>query len=204
MLFRSASLVKELRPHQWAKNGLLLLPLIAAQMLFSSALFPVLVAILAFSAGASAIYAINDLLDLRVDLQHPQKLFRPIASGALPIRIAIRSSLVAVILAVLLGAAAGPMVAVLVAVYMLTSLIYSLRLKSLRWVDLVTLVSLFSLRVAAGAVAAGIAVPPWLALSVAFVSLCIRSPVTAELTPAANAPPPAMIAGIKEIGRAHV
>lgn len=182
----AASLVKELRPHQWAKNGLLLLPLIAAQMLFSPALFPVLLAILAFSAGASAIYGINDFLDLSADRQHPQKRFRPVAAGALPIRIAFRSSLVAAGLAIVLGGLADPRVAGLVVFYMLLSLIYSLHLKSRRWVDLGALVALFLLRVAAGAVAAGVAVSPWLALSVAFFFFTLA--IVKRLTALVRAP----------------
>ena len=163
-----ASLVKELRPHQWAKNLLLLLPLIAAQMLFSPALFSVLVAMLAFSAGASAIYVVNDLLDLEADRLHPQKRFRPIAAGTLPIGQAMRVSIAAAVTAVVLAALVAPMVAGLVVTYMLISLVYSLRLKSLRWIDLGALVVLYVLRVGAGAVAAGVGVSPWLGAAVAF------------------------------------
>jgi len=181
-----ASLVKELRPHQWAKNLLLLLPLISAQMLFSPALFPVLVAMLAFCAGASAIYVVNDLLDLEADRLHPQKRFRPIAAGTLPIGNATRVSIGAALMAVILAALVSPMVAGLVVTYMLISLVYSLHLKSLRWIDLGALVALYLLRVGAGAVAAGVGVSPWLGASVAFIFLTLA--VVKRLTALVRAP----------------
>ena len=58
------NLLTEMRPYQWVKNSLLLLPLLAAHDISPTRVFPVLIAIIAFSFGASAIYILNDLLDL--------------------------------------------------------------------------------------------------------------------------------------------
>lgn len=195
------SLIKELRPHQWVKNGLLLLPLIAAQTLFSPALLPVLLSVVAFCAGASAIYIVNDLLDLEADRLHPTKRNRPIASGALPTGTAYRTSIIAATIAVLLAAAAGPLVAVVVVVYMLTSLVYSLRLKRLRWVDLGTLVGLYCLRMVAGAVAAGVAVSPWLWAFVAATFLILA--VVKRLTALVRTPHHAQLPG-RGYSRQHI
>src|SRR4051812_43679222 len=74
-----------MRPHQWAKNVLLFLPLVAGhhvrdlKLLAATAL-----GFLAFSLSASAVYVLNDLFDLRHDREHPTKRNRPFASGALP------------------------------------------------------------------------------------------------------------------------
>ncbi|MCI2398938.1 UbiA family prenyltransferase [Aliiroseovarius subalbicans] len=179
------SLLRELRPHQWVKNLLLLLPLIAAQMLFTPAVLPVLGAMVAFALGASAIYIVNDLLDLDADRQHPSKRHRPLASGDLPIGVATWASAGLGLAALGTAWAVAPVIAALVVLYMVTSLVYSLVLKSLRWVDLAALVALYCLRVATGAVAGGVAVSPWLAGFAAAVFLALA--VTKRLTGLARA-----------------
>jgi 4-hydroxybenzoate polyprenyltransferase len=121
----------------------------------------------AFSLGASAIYIVNDLLDLEADRLHPSKRNRPIASGRLPIRAAMVASAGLTVAALGLAYAVRPSVAGLIAVYMTSTLIYSLWLKKLRWVDVLTLAVLFMMRVVAGALAAQITLSPWL-LSVVF------------------------------------
>ena len=78
-------LLKALRPHQWVKNILLILPMIAAHRFDLATFLPILAGIVAFSAAASSIYVVNDLLDLEADRLHPTKCQRPFASGAVPI-----------------------------------------------------------------------------------------------------------------------
>ena len=147
------ALVRALRPHQWVKNVLLLLPMIASHTFTLATLVPVLWGIVAFSAAASAIYIVNDLLDLEADRLHPTKCRRPFASGAVPIGVGMAASVVLVVLA--LGVATTLNLGFLgvVALYMVTSLAYSLRLKRMRWVDIATLAALYTIRVIAGAAA---------------------------------------------------
>lgn len=147
------ALAKALRPHQWVKNVLLLLPMIASHQFELGTLVQVLWGILAFSAAASAIYIVNDLLDLEADRLHPTKCCRPFASGAVPISVGMASFVVLAALA--LGVAATLNVGFLgvVLLYMATSLAYSLRLKRMRWVDIATLAALYTIRVVAGAAA---------------------------------------------------
>ncbi|MDP3860920.1 MAG: UbiA family prenyltransferase [Phaeovulum sp.] len=147
------ALAKALRPHQWVKNVLLLLPMIASHHFDSATLVQVLWGILAFSAAASAIYIVNDLLDLEADRLHPTKCHRPFASGAVPIGVGMAASGALAALALGVAAALNPSVLGVVALYMLTSLAYSLRLKRMRWVDIATLAALYTLRVVAGAAA---------------------------------------------------
>jgi 4-hydroxybenzoate polyprenyltransferase/phosphoserine phosphatase len=155
-------LVEELRPHQWVKNLLLFFPVLFAHDFRPEKLFAVLMATIAFSIGASAIYIINDLLDLDADRRHPEKRNRPIASGRLPIRSAMAASAVLVLLALVFSYLVAPIIAALTTSYMLGSLVYSLWLKKLRWVDLLTLASLFMLRVLTGAAAADTSIESWL------------------------------------------
>src|SRR5207302_117784 len=78
--------VKLMRPHQWAKNVLLFVPLILAHQLNDlGRLLAVVLAFVSFSLSASAVYVLNDLMDLEADRKHPTKRHRPLAAGRLSI-----------------------------------------------------------------------------------------------------------------------
>ncbi len=153
---RSARLWKALRPHQWVKNALLFLPMIAAHAFTLEVFLQVLLGAVAFSAAASAIYLVNDLLDLEADRQHKTKHQRPFASGLVPLWLGLPAVLVLTLAAFTIGAGLGWAFAAVLAAYMGLSLAYSLRLKRLRWVDIATLAALYTLRVVAGAAAGGV------------------------------------------------
>ena len=148
-----ADLMRALRPHQWVKNVLLLLPMIAAHEFTLATFGLVLLGIVAFSAAASSIYIVNDLLDLEADRLHVKKRHRPFASGAVPIQAGMTACAFLIALALGLGALLGTAFFGVVALYMILSLAYSLKLKRMRWVDIATLASLYTLRVVAGAAA---------------------------------------------------
>lgn len=171
------ALLREMRPLQWIKNLLLFLPALAAHQTGPETLLPVLVAVAGFSLGASAIYILNDLLDLEADRSHPAKRTRPIAAGKLPIPLAMAASPALMLAAMALGLAVSPGVAALILTYMSGSLVYSLWLKKRRWLDLAALAGLFLLRVLTGAVAAQVAVSGWLlgfVLAVFFTLACAK------------------------------
>ncbi|MEM6275420.1 MAG: UbiA family prenyltransferase [Pseudomonadota bacterium] len=144
---------RALRPHQWVKNVLLLLPMIAAHEFGLATFGLVLLGMVAFSTAASAIYIINDLLDLEADRLHVKKRHRPFASGAVPIRVGMVTAGLLLALALGLGGVLGPGFLLVIVLYMALSLAYSLRLKRMRWVDIATLAALYTLRVVAGAAA---------------------------------------------------
>lgn len=154
--WKARNLLRALRPHQWVKNILLVLPMIAAHDFGLNTLFMALLGMVAFSAAASAIYIVNDLLDLEADRLHPKKRFRPFAAGTVPIGIGMLTSLALGAIALGVGAYLGSAFLLVVVVYMILSLAYSLRLKRMRWVDIATLASLYTLRVVAGAAATGV------------------------------------------------
>ena len=147
-------LITALRPQEWIKNLL-----VFAGLLFSGQLDEgdqVLAATLtfvAFCAISSAGYLFNDLLDREHDRRHPEKRRRPIASGAVAPGTAAAVALALGALAVALGFAIEPEVGGLVVAYGVITTAYSLLLKRLVILDVMTIASLFILRVVAGAVA---------------------------------------------------
>lgn len=160
---RLASTMRALRPHQWVKNLLILVPMFAAHQ-YTSALIWLqgILAFVAFSTAASAAYVLNDLLDLDDDRQHPQKRNRPFASAALSIPFGL--TLVPFIwLQSILAASTLPWTFVLLlSSYVVLTNLYSFWLKRIAVVDTFSLAALYTLRVAAGAAATGIRMSFWI------------------------------------------
>ncbi|MEM9583413.1 MAG: UbiA family prenyltransferase [Pseudomonadota bacterium] len=154
--WRWLDLARALRPHQYVKNVLLLLPLIAAHQFGLIPFLTILLAIVAFSAAASCIYIVNDLLDLEADRLHIKKKNRPFASGAVPISVGMVTCAGLGVLALGVAASLNWAFFGIIVLYMSLSLAYSLRLKRLRWIDIATLAALYTIRVVAGATAAEI------------------------------------------------
>lgn len=159
------SLFKAVRLHQWAKNALVFVPLIAAHKLNEPlAIYHACLAFLAFGFCASSVYLLNDMLDLEVDRQHPRKCKRPFAAGDL-------SLLVGLALVPILLLSAGflswdlpkSFCGVLAGYYALT-VAYSFVLKSMVLVDTLTLAGLYTVRIVAGAMAIAVPLSFWLLL----------------------------------------
>lgn len=156
--------LKAMRLHQWLKNLLIFVPLLAAHQVFNgAALWHAMVAFLAFGLTASSVYLLNDLLDLADDRQHPSKCRRPFAAGTLP----LLSGLMVIPL-LLLGSAGltalflpWKFMAVLLTYYGLT-LLYSFKLKRHSSIDVISLAALYTLRIIAGAAALALPLTFWL------------------------------------------
>lgn len=148
------ALLKAMRPHQWVKNVLLFLPMIAAHRLDLATLVPMIWGFVAFSLAASTIYLCNDLLDLEADRLHATKCRRPFASGAVPIQAGMVAMGVLGLSSLLIALCLSPGFLMVTLLYMALSLAYSLRLKRVRWVDITVLAALYTVRVVAGASAA--------------------------------------------------
>ena len=166
--------IKALRCHQWIKNLLIFVALIAAHTAISSALIThLLLAFFAFSLCASAVYLLNDMLDLEDDRKHPRKCQRPFASGALPLLhgMLLTPLLLAgsLILAYLIP---GSFIWILIGYFSLT-LAYSIRLKRIMLMDVITLAALYTLRVIAGAIAINVTVSFWLLAFSMFIFLSL-------------------------------
>lgn len=168
-------LVRAARPKQWLKNVLVLAAPGAAGLLDGGReLGLALLAFVAFCLAASGTYIWNDLLDLDADRAHPTKCRRPIAAGVVPVGLARVVGVVLLVAGLGVAAMTGRWQAVaIVGVYIVTTLAYSVWLKHVAVVDLVTIASGFVLRAAAGAVAVDIPMSSWFVLCITFGSLFI-------------------------------
>ncbi|HIK47975.1 UbiA family prenyltransferase [Thermosynechococcus sp. M55_K2018_012] len=167
--------LKEIRPHQWVKNVLVFLPMLAGHQ-FNLPTFGIsLVAAVAFSLTASSVYVLNDLLDLQADRAHPRKRHRPFAAGDIPLSHGIW--LILILLGVGMAIAttlSWPFVGILLAYYGLTTA-YSFYLKRRIIIDICTLAGLYTIRIFAGAVATGISLSVWLLAFSIFFFFCLAT-----------------------------
>jgi 4-hydroxybenzoate polyprenyltransferase len=171
--------LKEIRPQQWLKNLLVFVPIITSGDYTHIAVWEYgLLAFAAFSATASGVYVVNDLLDLEADRAHPRKRERPLASGAMPLTEAYLLAPLLFAIGAMLALAAG--ILTYVVIYAVCSLAYSAKLKEMPLVDVFLLAGLYSVRLYAGGVATGHEVSLWLfAFSCfLFLSLAIVKRVT--------------------------
>ncbi|HEX2436517.1 MAG TPA: decaprenyl-phosphate phosphoribosyltransferase [Solirubrobacterales bacterium] len=167
------ALVAAMRPPEWIKNLLVYAGLLFSQQFDDPArVLDATLVFIAFCAISSAGYLVNDLRDAELDRRHPEKRHRAIASGALDERVAWVWAVVLAIAAIALTlAAVSAEVAGLVALYGAITIAYSLVLKRLVIVDVMTIASLFILRVVAGAVAVDAEASEWLLVCTAMLAL---------------------------------
>ncbi|MGE4430880.1 MAG: UbiA family prenyltransferase [Sphingobium sp.] len=168
-------MLKAMRPHQWTKNGLVLVPALTSGLILSPVIAgKAVLAALLMSLVASSIYLLNDILDVEADRAHKTKWRRPIAHGDLSIPAAMG-------LAVLLGAiglgggavlGGWPLLGALLVYVVLTSA-YSFRIKSAMVADVIALASLYTVRLWIGAVAIGVPLSFWLLLFSVFLFLSL-------------------------------
>jgi len=166
--------VRALRPHQWAKNVLLLAPLLAAHRVTdAAALGAALLSVGAFSLCASSMYVLNDLLDVEADREHPRKSTRPFASGELTVATGLALSVALLIAGGLISLALPMKFRLALAAYCALALTYSVALKRFPLVDALALAGLYTLRIIAGAAATSVALSFWLLLFSVFLFLSL-------------------------------
>jgi 4-hydroxybenzoate polyprenyltransferase/phosphoserine phosphatase len=157
------TILKALRPHQWAKNLLIFVPLLLAHTLKVHAIADVVLAFICFSLCASASYVVNDLFDVDADRRHPKKRFRPFAAGDLPASTGLAMALIFLAAAFIGAHFLPPAFLGWLLFYTASTLAYSLYLKRVVLVDVVVLSGLYTLRLLAGGAAAQVKISPWLA-----------------------------------------
>jgi len=190
---------RTLRPHQWSKNLLLIVPAVAAQIWMEpDVVLELVLACVAFSLTASGGYILNDLIDLDADRQHPEKQSRPFASGQLSVSwgfvmgpvllfsgIAVAYSLV------------NFQFGTVVVTYALLSAAYSRWIKRVLLLDVMLLAGFYALRLVAGGAAVSVEVSSWLLafsmfffLSLAFAKRLMEFDLSAqEHLPSSSARP---------------
>lgn len=168
------ALVVEARPKQWVKNVLVLAAPGAAGLLDnSSAIRSTALAFVAFCLVSSGTYYWNDIHDRHSDALHPTKRYRPIASGRIPVPVAVAVAAVLLAAGVAIAATLNAGTAVVIATYVVLTTAYSTVLKHIAVVDLVVVAAGFVLRAMAGAEASAIDMSTWFVLCTSFGSLFI-------------------------------
>jgi 4-hydroxybenzoate polyprenyltransferase len=163
---------KAIRPHQWAKNLLIFVPLALAHRITDvNAWISALLAFAAFSLCASSVYVVNDLFDIDADRHHPKKRLRPFASGALSIRTGLALAPALLVGAAIVCVFTPRAFVVVLAGYFAATLVYSLVLKRVAIVDVLLLAGLYTVRIVAGAAATGVVVSSWLETFSLFIFL---------------------------------
>lgn len=145
------ALIKTMRPRQWTKNGFIFFALIFDKQLFlPEPFFRTVMGFFLFCLVSSAVYLYNDIADVEADRNHPEKKFRPIASGQLPIRVAWAAASLLTIIALPLGYLLSSAFALILVAYLMINLLYSRWLKHVPILDVMIISLGFVLRVAAG------------------------------------------------------
>src|SRR5690606_38542507 len=138
--------IKELRPHQWLKNVLVFLPMLAAHQLDGEPCLRPLLAFSCFSLVASSVYVLNDLLELAAARAHPRKKLRPFASGSVPIAHGTWMAASLLILGGLIAIIINPSFLLAMAAYYLLTVAYSVHLKRRIVIDILVLAGLYTAR----------------------------------------------------------
>ncbi len=164
--------LQALRPKQWTKNVLLMAALIfSVEFVNVDSVLLAMWGFGAFCLTSSSGYIFNDLMDRDADALHPEKKFRAIASGALP----VKAAWVLGGLSLLIGLGAGfflnPWFALIAGVYWLNTMSYSVWGKHQVILDIMMIAAGFLLRAVAGAVAIDVPISPWLLLCAGFLAL---------------------------------
>ncbi len=169
------ALIKTMRPRQWVKNVFIFAALVFDRQLnpaHFTAIWHTLVGFILFCLISGLVYIINDIADVESDRQHPQKRYRPLASGELPMKVARGAAIVLALVIFPLSFLLSYRFALVGLTYFGLNLAYSKWLKQIPLLDVLTISAGFVLRVAAGVVLIQVArFSPWLYVVTTLISL---------------------------------
>ncbi len=166
--------LRALRPQQWLKNLLVFVPLVTSHAVLDSLLvLKALLAFVAFGLSASAVYVLNDLLDLADDRRHPRKRFRPFAAGNVSAVNGLAMAALLLIVAMPAAVWISPFFVATLAAYIAVTTAYSFSLKRIVLVDVFTLAGLYTLRLIGGSAALGLLPSFWLLAFSMFIFLSL-------------------------------
>ena len=166
----AAPVLSLLRPHQWLKNLLVLVPVFLSHQWTNPGIIrDALLACVCFCATASAVYVTNDICDAEADRTHPSKRFRPLAAGTVSKRTAILMAVLLLALAATLAVRLPLGFGITLLVYFIVSSLYSLYLKTKVILDICILAGLYTIRLFAGGTATHIRISEW---TLAFAMFC--------------------------------
>ena len=171
-----AAAIKSARPVHWIKNLAVFASLLLSGLLLKKGLFiDTLWAFIAFDFATSATYIINDLFDVELDRLHPTKRFRPIASGALPKKLAVIEATILTIIALAISGALSFLFFLIILGYLILQFFYSAGLKNVAILDILIIATGFILRVYAGAFVINAHLSVWFLLCVISIALFLAS-----------------------------
>lgn len=166
------SILISMRPTHWVKNVIVFAALIFAQVYMMPD--KVLLAALAFAAfclGTSSVYLINDIFDRESDRNHPVKSKRPLASGLLPVWAAVVASIALLVISIAITAYINMLTLLALAAYLTLNLAYSVILKHVVIIDVMTIAAGFVLRAVAGGFAIEVPISAWLLVCTTLLAL---------------------------------
>ena len=166
------AVIQAMRPKQWVKNIFLFAALVFAKEYTSlDSWINASLGFAAFCMVSSSGYIFNDARDREADANHPKKKFRAIASGRLPLSIAYVEMVILFLGGMLVAYSVSPWLLAMALAYYINTMSYSFFFKHLVILDVMLIATGFLWRVAAGAVAIGVAASPWLLMCTGFLSL---------------------------------
>ncbi len=166
------AILKTARPRQWLKNVAVFTTILFTGVFFNPSIFQTTVwAFIAFCFLSSSGYIINDILDAPKDRKHPFKKFRPVASGALPIPIALLTSASFFVVGLTIATSINKSFLILCIVFVLLQYTYSLLFKHIAVIDILAITAAYFIRVYAGEAATGYHISIWLSLAALSLAL---------------------------------
>jgi 4-hydroxybenzoate polyprenyltransferase len=157
--------IKAIRPKQATKNLFVFAAIIFAGKLTNrTLLLQTLLAFVLFTAVSGSIYLLNDILDVEQDRLHPKKRNRPIASGSLPVELAMVGAVLLAIAGVGIGFSLRPLFGAVLSAYLVLQIAYCFSLKHIVLLDVFAIAIGFVLRTVAGGLATHIPISHWLTL----------------------------------------
>lgn len=170
------SIIKLLRPQQWAKNLFIFLPAFFAGQLFNQdILFSCIIAFIAFSFAASSIYCFNDIIDAKTDKLHPEKCKRPVASGKISVKIAYFTMVICFLLGFLtlflFAETEKYMLMGLLLFYYVMNILYCIKLKQFVIIDVMIIAVGFVVRIFFGGISTDIFVSEWIVIMTFLLAL---------------------------------
>lgn len=166
------SYLQLIRVRQWYKNLIIFLPLFfSGHLFFMGDIYLTVMGFISLCFLSSFSYILNDLIDLKKDLHHPEKKNRPLVSGAVSKVSALILTIILLILSLGLGLLINNLFLLVLIVFLILAQIYTFWLKKVVFADILTISSLFVMRAIAGAIAIEVKISPWLVLCPFFLAL---------------------------------
>jgi 4-hydroxybenzoate polyprenyltransferase len=165
--------IKIIRPKQWLKNILIFIPNIASESLSFENFTILCIVFISFSLIVSSTYVLNDILDIESDREHPTKKNRPLASGNMSIGSAKVLSAILFLMGSFIALRYDLAVFVIIYIYAGVTIAYSIKLKYIKFMDLLSIGFLFVIRLIIGGTTTNTYISSPLILFVLFSSVCV-------------------------------